>query len=76
MDQIGSIRLCEKDEKRFKFFIVSKKGHNFNLENPDELSKYILDNHNLEEVLEEIDHLALDNQVEVKFSHEVADDVK
>jgi pimeloyl-ACP methyl ester carboxylesterase len=76
MDQIGSIRLCEKDEKRFKFFIVSKKGHNFNLENAEELGKYILDNHTLEEVIDEIDHLALDNQIEVKFSHEKVDDMK
>jgi abhydrolase domain-containing protein 5 len=66
MDQIGSIRLCERDKDRFKLFMVSKSGHNFNLEKSEELAGYILNNHNLNEELHEINHLVLDNNQEVE----------
>lgn len=48
MDQIGSIRLCSKDPKRFKLFYV-KNGHNFNLDSADELGPLILHNYKVKE---------------------------
>lgn len=66
MDQIGSIRLCEKDKERFKLYIVSKSGHNFNLEQSEELAGYILNNHNLSDEMHEINHLVLDKNKEIK----------
>ena len=67
MDQVGSIRLCEKDNERFKMYVVSKHGHNFNLENPDELGRYLIDNHVLEHQAEKNSHLMMDEQIEMQF---------
>lgn len=55
MDRAGSIRLCERDKERFKFYTVSKYGHNFNLENAEELAKLLLekDENTKEKIIEE-----------------------
>lgn len=44
MDRAGSMRLCSKDRERFKLYTISKYGHNFNLENAEELALLILEN--------------------------------
>ena len=44
MDQCGSKRLEQKCKDRFKVYIVSKKGHKFATENPEELSNIIFNN--------------------------------
>jgi pimeloyl-ACP methyl ester carboxylesterase len=57
MDQIGSRRVCQSDPERFSLYIISKFGHNFNLENPDELCEvinYNSDPHTFKEKQEKI----------------------
>jgi hypothetical protein len=68
MDQIGSVRLCQKDNQRFKMFMVSNSGHNFNLEQSEELAGYLLSNHTLSQDLDQISHLALDTNQEIQFN--------
>ena len=43
MEKIGPERLCKKDPKRFKLYIISKFGHTFPLDSPNETSKIILE---------------------------------
>ena len=44
MDQCGSRRLESKCKDRFKVYIVSKKGHKFATENPEEVANIIFNN--------------------------------
>ena len=37
MDRTGAFRLCQKDNDRFKMFIIKNSGHSFAMENPREL---------------------------------------
>jgi abhydrolase domain-containing protein 5 len=55
MDRAGSMRLCNQDNERFKFYTVSKYGHNFNLENAEELAMLLLENDekNKEKIIED-----------------------
>jgi abhydrolase domain-containing protein 5 len=67
MDQAGSVRLCQKDSKRFKMFTISQSGHNFNLENPEELSKHLLENHRIEDFSLTFKDLNVDQPIEMQF---------
>ena len=37
MDRTGAFRLCQRDNNRFKMFIIKNSGHSFAMENPREL---------------------------------------
>jgi hypothetical protein len=48
-------------------FKVSKSGHNFNLEQSEELAGYILNNHILSDEMPDINHLILHNNQELQL---------
>jgi abhydrolase domain-containing protein 5 len=45
MDREGCMNLCKLDSERFKMHIIKNSGHNMKLENPNEISNYLINKH-------------------------------